>query len=206
MWGGCCPLTSKCPRWRRAAERLAKHTDTSGLPGGSWDAACRDQRTAAASGDPSQDPLSRACRIPSLGIPPQELLLAPHRSPSTTRGCRTPSQGSPHRIPLAVRCCGTPSSHTYLGVEPQGSLVVALLEFPVSLLPVPACGLRLLVRGCLVAQPHQGCLLLLLAPVGYGVSTKESVWNHLVAPPCSSRMIPEHAAQDCVQRGLEYLQ
>lgn len=75
------------------------------------------------------------------------------------------------------------SFHTYLGVEPQGSLVLAPLEFPVSLLPVPAGGLRLLVRACPVAQPHQGCLLLLLAPVGHRVSTGESVWNRLVQPP-----------------------
>lgn len=99
------PLTSKCPRWRRAAERLAKHTDTSGLPGSSWDAACKDQRTAAASGDPSQDPLSR---VPSSGMPSRELLLAPHRSPSTMRSCRTLPWGSPEGIPLAGRCCGTP--------------------------------------------------------------------------------------------------
>ena len=82
------PLTSKHPRWKRAAERLAKQTDTSGLPGSSWDAACGDQRAAAsrrAPGAPQRDPLSGGC-----GTPP------PRGSPRGTRSsrwaCRTPHQ------------------------------------------------------------------------------------------------------------------
>lgn len=30
--------------------------------------------------------------------------------------------------------------------------------------------------------------------------------DHLVQPPCSSRVIPENTAQDCIQTGLEYPQ
>lgn len=78
------------------------------------------------------------------------------------------------------------SCHTYLGVEPQGSLVPAPLEFPVSLLPVPARSLRLLVRGCLEGQLHQGCLLLLLGPVGNGGSSDKPVWSGAVQPPCGT--------------------
>lgn len=61
------PLTSKCPRWKRAAERLAKHTDTSGLPGSSWDAACGDRRAASSRGDPPPGPPPRGS--PQGGLP-----------------------------------------------------------------------------------------------------------------------------------------
>lgn len=65
------PLTSRCPRWKRAAERLAKQTDTSGLPGSSWDAACGDQREPPPQGEGGDTPQRGPLRVtaPSPGDP-----------------------------------------------------------------------------------------------------------------------------------------
>lgn len=169
------PLTSKRPRWKRAAERLAKQTDTSGLPGSSWDAACGDQR-AAAWGGGHGDPSAGAAGPPSPGIPSGE--------PPLKLGPPDPALGALRRRPQAERgpAQGCPRP-TYLRVEPGGSTVMAAAEQPVSLLPVEAGGRRLLARARPAAQPPQSRRL---GPAGHG--------GQLRAPPAPPRPAPPRPA------------